>query len=154
MDFRQLTAKVRSLTRDFTNSIFRENDIQDFINESIMRIKQVVPELRSMERLIAPDQKPSLLPEQYHHLLSIYAISRCFAQDERHYQATTYMNEFEVKLEEMKSLIEAGDLIIVDEDGKELVSDNFIDYVNLRPYHITETKRTFDEDDGVEGVVG
>lgn len=152
MTLLQLIQRVRAITRDLTNSIFREQDIRDFINEGVNRIQQRVPELRGMTSLIALQENVKTLPKPYHHLLSVYATARCFAQDERHYQATTYMNEFEVKLEELKSDIEAGSVTIVDEEGKEITTDNYVDYVNLRPYHITETSRKWDEDEGVEGV--
>ena len=156
MTLLQIIQRVRSITRDLTNSIFREQDIRDFINEGVNRFQQVVPELRGMPQLVALQEKVKVLPKPYHHLLSVYATARCFAQDERHYQATTYMNEFEVKLEELKSAIEAGDVIIVDENGDEIVADTRVDYVNLRPYHITEREDRphsfYDEDEGVEGV--
>ena len=159
MDRLKLVQRVRSLTRDFTESIFREQDIIDYINEAIMRVRQVVPELRDMEKLMSNSHKPDLLPEEYHHLLAVYAVARCFSQDERHYQATTYMNEFEVKLEELQSKIEGGEIVIRDEDGRIVRSDTETDYVNLRPYHIREDKPRdvygdIDEDEGVEGVDG
>lgn len=132
----QLIARVRSLTRDFSNSIFREQDIIDFINEGIGRFKQIIPEFSGMERLLVQEQEPTLIPEHYHHLLAIYATSRCFGQDERHYQATTYMNEFETKLDELKESIMNGDIVITDPDtGLPMeVGMNAIDYVNLEPY--------------------
>lgn len=156
MTLLQLVQRVRAITRDLTNSIFREQDIRDFINEGVHRFQQRIPELRNMEELVALQEGIKTLPKPYHHLLSVYAISRCFAQDERHYQASTYMNEFEVKVEELKSAIEAGEVIIVDENGDEIVADTAVDYVNLRPYHITEREDRphsfYDVDEGVEGV--
>ena len=156
MTLLQLIQRVRALTRDLTNSIFREQDIVDFINEGINRFKQSIPELGVMPPLVALQEKTKILPNHYHHLLAVYATARCFAQDERHYQATTYMNEFEVKLEQLKSAIEAGEVVIVDENGDEVIADIKVDYVNLRPYHITSGEgqifRDYDEDEGVEGV--
>ena len=130
----EIIRRVRSLTRDITNSIFREQDIIDFINEGVNRFIQVIPELRNMELLHIKGQTPNLLPAQYHHLLAIYSASRCFGQDERHYQATTFMNEFETKLNELKIDIENGDVIIVDENGDLVSKDNEMDYVDLKPY--------------------
>lgn len=150
----QIIQRVRQNTRDFSNSIFREQDIIDFINEGIDRIRQYIPELRNMTHLLAPQQVPNLLPPQYHHLIAVYATARCFSQDERHYQATTYMNEFEVKLDELKSNIESGNIVIVDEDGKRVVNDIDVDYVDLTAYWGRPRRDRGDFDKGVEGVSG
>lgn len=131
----EIIQRVRALTRDFSNSIFREQDIIDFINEGINRFKQVIPELNGLERLLAQQQEPTLIPDQYHHLLAVYSASRCFGQDERHYQATTLMNEFEAKLDELKQAIGNGDIQIIDPDtGESIVTENENDYVDLTPY--------------------
>lgn len=154
MTLRELIRRVRSQTRDFTNSVFREQDIIDFINEGIDRFKQTIPELRGMRYLIAQNEKPILLPQQYCHLLAVYSTSRCFSQDENHYQGSTLMNEFEVKLAELKAQIENGDIVIVDPDsGLPITSNNIIDYVDLKPYWgVGVKKKSFDDDEGVEGV--
>lgn len=131
----ELIRRVRSLTRDFSNSIFREQDIIDFLNEGIDRFKQLIPELRGINKLLANQQEVNLIPEEYQHLLAVYATSRCFNQDERHYQATTYMNEFEIKLDELKESIMNGDITITDENGNSLeVGKGSVDYVNLESY--------------------
>lgn len=132
----ELIRRVRSLTRDFSNSIFREQDIIDFINEGIFRFKQVIPELKDLTSLLIQEQEPSLIPEEYQHLISVYSASRCFGQDERHYQATTLMNEFEVKLDELKQGIESGDIVIIDPETGEPIGDgdNVHEYVNLKSY--------------------
>ena len=130
----KIIQRVRSMTRDFSETIFRKNDIIDYINEGIDRFKQVIPELKSLKRLDSDSQQPILIPEEYRHLLAVYATARCFGQDERHYQSSTYMNEFEVKLEELKIAIENGEVIITDEDGEEISSDIPVDYVDLEPY--------------------
>lgn len=131
----ELIRGVRSITRDFSNSIFREQDIIDYINEGINRFKQVIPIFKSVPKLLDQSQEPLPIPEEYHHLLSIYSASRCFMQDERHYQSTVLMNEFEVKLDELKQAIENGDIVITDpETGEEIVSTNEVDYVDLEPY--------------------
>lgn len=148
----QIVQRVRALTRDFSNSIFRENDIVDFINEGINRFKQIVPELDGLEELYANTHTPSLIPPQYRHLLAVYSASRCFSQDERHYQATTLMNEFEVKIDELKNKIENGEVQIVDDEGNTVTGDIPVDYVNMGPYWGAGTSR--DIDLGVEDVVG
>jgi len=145
-----LILRVRSYTRDFSNSIFREADIVDYLNEGIDRFKQIVPELKNLTYLLTSTQVPELIPSEYHHLLSLFAASRCFAQDEGHYRATTLMNEFEVKLQEFLSRIESGHIKILDAStGLPIVLDEELDYVKLDSYWGTEI---VDLDDGVEGV--
>ena len=151
MDRIELIRRVRSLTRDLTNSIFREQDIIDFLNEGIDRLKQGVPQLQGMKYLLDGQQEPNLLPKEFHHLLSVYATARCFSQDERHYQATTFMNEFEVKFEEFISKIESGEIKIVDDDGFKVTTKHDVDYVDLTPYW-NISKKPPDLDEGVEGV--
>jgi len=138
----QLIQRVRSMTRDFTNATFREQDIIEWINEGIERFAQVIPELKDLEPLLSNSKKPILIPPRYRHLLAVYATSRCFGQDERHYQSTTYMNEFEVKLDELKMAVESGDIVIKDEDGNPIIREHNIDYVNLEPYWGIKAKPT------------
>lgn len=145
-----LIVRVRSLTRDFSNSIFRESDIVDYINEGINRIRQVIPELSGLSELTDNAQSPDLLPEQYHHLLALYSASRCFGQDERHYQASNFMNEFETKLDEMKVSIEEGRIKIIDPQTNQPINSTYEpDYVVDNYF---KTTKLTDFDDGVEGV--
>lgn len=145
-----LIGRVRSLTRDFSNSIFRESDIVDYINEGINRIRQVIPELSGLEELTDNTQSPDLLPKQYHHLLALYSASRCFGQDERHYQASNFMNEFETKLDEMKISIEEGRIKIIDPQTNQPINSTYeSDYVVDNYF---KTTKLTDFDDGVEGV--
>lgn len=135
MKLLELIRRVRTNTRDLTNSIFREQDIIDFINEGIERFQQIIPEFKCMTKLIDKNEEVKLIPQEYHHLLAVYSTSRCFAQDERHYQATTLMNEFEIKLDKLKEDIDNGIIEIVDEDGNPIESkNNEVDYVDLKPY--------------------
>jgi hypothetical protein len=124
-----LVLRVRALTRDFSGSIFRQQDILDFINEGIDRCKQLMKELDGMVWLNGDDESPVLLPSAYHSLLAVYATARCFGQDERHYQAQTYMNEFETKFDEFKTAVEEGRVSIVDALGNPVVGDNSSFYV-------------------------
>ena len=131
----ELIQRVRAVTRDLSNSIFREQDIVSFINEGVDRFKQYIPQLSKMNHLVETNSSPDILPSQYHHLLAVYCSSRCFSQDERHYQATTMMNEFETKLEELKAAIDSADVVIIDpETGESITEDNFVEYVTLKPY--------------------
>lgn len=124
-----LIEDVRSLTRDFSNSIFRESDIIRFINGGISRCKQVIPELKGMSRLMNSFEVVTHLPEEYTDLLVLFATSRCFMQDESFYQATTYMNEFENKLSDLLHQVENGEISIVDSAGNTVVSVLPTDYV-------------------------
>lgn len=145
-----LVKRVRSLTRDLSNAIFREIDVVDYINEGIQRMKQVIPELSTMSTLDTNNDIPRLLPSHYHHLLAIYSASRCFGQDERHYQASNFMNEFETKLDGLKSDIENGEIVIVDPTtGEPLTSKYMSDHVVDVYFNKRYSK---DHDDGVEGV--
>lgn len=144
--------RVRSITRDLSNAIFREIDITDYINEGIDRVKQVIPEYKTMQYLVANTETPTMLPEEYHHLLAVYSASRCFSQDERHYQASNFMNEFESKLETLKSEIESGNIVVIDPNtGQPVDTNNATGYVHNNYYF--NKNGTIDLDDGVEGVI-
>lgn len=140
-----LTQRVRSNVNDTKGSVFKEDDILSYLNEGIDRIKQVINELSSIEYLVDREDKPLPLPEPYHHLLAVYATSRCFAQDERHYQSTTLMNEFEYKVAELYTSIINGDLVIVDEYGDEMYSSSKPEYVIDNYFN----RKNYDKDEGV-----
>jgi hypothetical protein len=147
----ELIQRVRNITRDLSNSIFRETDIVDYINEGIDRIIQVLPQLKDMPYLLINTDEPTMLPRQYQHLLSVYGSARCFGQDERHYQETNFMNEFETKLEELKMDVEAGKIVLLGADGNPLTSSYIKDSVQ-NDYYVHPNYSDVDFDDGVEGV--
>lgn len=150
MNRTEIVARVRSYTRDFASSIFREADILSYINEGIDRCKEIIDEFAGMDYLNDKTSSPSLMPTHYHYLLAVYSAARCFDQDERHYQASTRMNEFETKLNELKEAIEAGRVIIIDPStGEPVEGVNPIDYVDLSAYWGVQYD---DVDLGVEGV--
>lgn len=149
MNRTELVLRVRSLTRDFNGSIFRESDIQDYLNEAIERVMQVIPELSGMTLLKNPTDEPIILPTPYHSLLASYSASRCYMQDERHYQSTTFMNEFETKLDEFKLAVENGRIILKDVAGNVIVPFDSEDYVVDNYFNVSAP---IDLDDGVEGV--
>ncbi len=130
----ELIARVRSHTRDFNSSSFRVEDITNYINEGIERLQQLIKHLSGMTPLSSNSDVPILLPVAYHHLLAIYAAARCFAQDNRDYQASTLMNEFEVKVNELIQRIDAGEVAIVDELGVPVVVAYTAEYVDLDAY--------------------
>jgi hypothetical protein len=138
MTLAQLINRVRSITRDFNGSIFREQDIIDFINEGIDRIKSI-PQFVPMSYPIQKTDNITYLPNQYHSLLSVYACSRCFFQDGQSYNAGTTMNEFESKLDELNGKIASGEVIIKDEKGVPVVSDYTNDFVSDVYFNSTNT---------------
>lgn len=151
MDLKSLVAKVRRHARDFNETIFRKEDIVDFINEAIDRIIQVIPQLQNMSYLLHDDDVVGLLPREYVHLLANYSVARLFSQDERHYEATTFMNEFEVKLAEFQERLSNGEIEIIDPVTGEPIDNNIpVDYV--RNDYFFNRRSLNDIDKGVEGV--
>lgn len=120
MQLKDLITRVRAYTRDTTGSLFTQDDIHAFCNEGLNRMKQIIPELIGMRSLQLNTDEINILPEQYKHLVAVYSASRCFSQDEQQYQASTYMNEFEAKMDELKRLIANGDIVLRDENGNEI----------------------------------
>lgn len=116
----ELMQRSRSLVRDISNSFFREDDVVNYLNEGIDRIAQRIPIFTAMPYLLNNLQEVTYLPKQWQHLLAIYCASRLCTHDERHYQAGTFMNEFETKLDDLSASIDSGDTAIVDENGNEV----------------------------------
>lgn len=129
MIFKEINDYARQLLRDVNRTIFQENEINRAINEGVDRCRQI-KELKKMTKLEGSNEAPEYLPEEYHHLLSLYSASRCFFVDEQMQQATMLMNEFESKMFELKTAIENGDIIITDKNGNEVEQgEGSIDYV-------------------------
>lgn len=147
-----LVQRVRSLTRDFSGSIFRESDITDYVNEGIDRIIQVLPMCKGMPYLTAKTDEVRVLPIPYHSLLALFSASRCFSQDEKHYQASTLMNEFELKMQELKVAVENGEVTIIGTDNVPLSASNNVDFVQTDDYFEARSGSLYDDDEGVEGV--
>ena len=158
MNRMELSKRVRSLTRDLNNATFREDDVLNYLNEGIERIAQIIPEFEGMPYLEKGTDKPLYLPPSYHHLLALYGASRCFYQDERHFQAGNMMNEFEAKLDKLRSDIDRGHVKIVDAEGNALnfaeMYDNEYVVTNnyYQPIKHKEAKPSLFVDDVDEGV--
>lgn len=147
-----LRNKVRVHGRDFNNTIFRTEDITLYLNEAIDRVIQIMPQLSNIPYLDGDNDIVQVIPREYTHLVANYAAARLFAQDERHYEATTFMNEFELKLAEFKEKVDNGDIVLTDPDtGQELLPDTRTDTV-VNVYYRTKGKNAYDYDEGVEGV--
>ena len=145
----QLIKRVRQYTRDFSGMTFTDDDVTAFLNEGIDRVVEIMPEFAPMLYLENTDQEPLMLPKQYHHLLAVYSASRCFFQDERHYQHSNLMNEFETKLAEVQAKIEMGQLTILDPDGNPVdfgVGDT--DYVVNNYYEPAKSSNIVIDEDG------
>lgn len=121
--------RIQSYTRDFFGTVFREIDFENYINEGIDRMKIDIVELDTMPYLNDDADVPTMLPQSYHYMLALYASSRCYAQDEQHFPAGNYRNEFEDLLRELQAKIANGDIVIKNADGDVIVADTNVEYV-------------------------
>ena len=117
MTLSDLITRVRSYTRDTTGTLFTASDVKDFINEAIDKLRQI-KELENIKHLSNDSDVIVLLPSQYHYMTAIYSASRCFSQDEQHYQAQTYMDEFMGLFSLVELGIKEGTISIYDENGQ------------------------------------
>lgn len=139
-----MLTRAGRLLRDEGNTIYPKVFVIENINEAIDRFRQKIPELQGMTYLSADIDVPILLPVDFHHLLYIYAIARCYEIDEQHYQAAKYMNEFETKIQNLIEGISDGTIIITDPNGTTVTPDIRQDYVvNVyfkEPYYLEDTE--------------
>ena len=117
MTLSDLITRVRSYTRDTTGTLFTASDVKDFINEAIDKLRQI-KELENIKHLSNDSDVIVLLPSQYHYMTAVYGASRCFSQDEQHYQAQTYMDEFMGLFSLVELGIKEGTISIYDENGQ------------------------------------
>ena len=117
MTLSDLITRVRSYTRDTTGTLFTASDVRDFINEAIDKLRQI-KELENIKHLSNDSDVIVLLPSQYHYMTAVYSASRCFSQDEQHYQAQTYMDEFMGLFSLVELGIKEGTIFIYDENGQ------------------------------------
>jgi len=94
--------KVREDLNDFTQSVWKDEHIIDFINEAIIDIKNTVPEYYTDLDEIETQQDTINIPNAYKFLITLFASARCFEQDEQHYRASQRMNEYEIKKSRME----------------------------------------------------
>jgi hypothetical protein len=147
----EIVSEVRNFVRDGARAVFTDVAIINHINSGIQRIRQRIPMLSGMVKLTERNQSPILLPVEYHDLLVLYAASRCFFIDERHYQAGNMMNEFEIKLDELKAALLNGDVTLTNENGEAIAIPINNDYVVDNYFNTNSYLEDIDE--GVEGVV-
>ena len=128
MIFKDLVTRVHNYTNDTTGTLFPSSIVKGFINEAIDRLKQI-KELEGMVYLSSDNDEPNLLPKYYHYVLAVYGASRCFAQDEQHYQAQTFMDEFTGLMNLLELGIKEGTIVITDDEGNAITSINEFDNV-------------------------
>lgn len=128
MTLNELVSRVRSYTRDTTGTLFTLSDVKSFINEGIDKLRQIKV-LEGMEYLESDVDIPDLLPSQYHYSLAVYSASRCFSQDEQHYLAQTFMEEFLGLYSLIELGIKEGTIVIIGSDGEQISSDDEFDGV-------------------------
>lgn len=128
MTLNELVSRVRSYTRDTTGTLFTLSDVKNFINEGIDKLRQIKV-LEGMEYLESDTDIPDYLPSQYHYSLAVYSASRCFSQDEQHYLAQTFMEEFLGLYSLIELGIKEGTIVIIGSDGEQISSDDEFDGV-------------------------
>ena len=128
MTLSELVSRVRSYTRDTTGTLFTLSDVKNFINEGIDKLRQIKV-LEGMEYLESDTDIPDYLPSQYHYSLAVYSASRCFSQDEQHYLAQTFMEEFLGLYSLIELGIKEGTIVIIGSDGEQISSDDEFDSV-------------------------
>jgi hypothetical protein len=137
---RQLLERASRQLRDTEFSIYSKALLDSGLRDAVDRIKQVIPELKTMTYLENDDDILKLLPSEYSQLLWIMACSRAMEMDERNNEAARYRNEFETILERLVSDIAEGTTIILDEFGNEIDSPYVDDYVQNVRFNIYATK--------------
>lgn len=129
MNLITLVQRTRALLNDVNSTLFQESDIRSYVNEGIDRIQMVIPELHGIKHLSKNEDVPMRLPSRYHHLLVLYAVSRCSSIEQRHYEASLNMNEFETKLDQLLHEVNCGETEIQDEWGNGIYKGGKAHYV-------------------------
>ena len=128
MTFKELIDRVHNYTNDTTGTLFPSSIVKGFVNEAIDKLKQI-KELEGMSYLASDSDVPKLIPSYYHYILSVYGASRCFSQDEQHYQAQTYMDEFSNLKTVLELGIKDGSIVITNNLGEAITDVYEFDYV-------------------------
>lgn len=137
MNLQKLRQMVHVYTRDTNSFVFTESVIDMYINEAIDKFRQI-PIFKGMSYLEDSTDEVNILPIQWQFLIPLYASSRCFEFDERFYEAVEKRNEFESLLSDLMSEIEAGNLILQDDEGNDISNPAvYIEYVTNVYYNET-----------------
>jgi predicted RNA-binding protein with RPS1 domain len=126
---------TRRHLKDSTENVWTNADIVEFIDEAIGLIRKT--NALYFTNLLRITNKLNLtqtitIDDDYAILLSIFAASRCFEQDEQHYRASQKRNEFEALKSDMEEKIieskEYGDLLAADDElATETIKDVYGD---------------------------
>jgi len=103
MTLKEMVIETRRHLKDYTETVWTDVDIKDFINRGILMIKKQVPEYFTDLLPVYNDSYSIVIDMEYEGLPAIFAASRCFEQDEQHYRATSKRNEFESALLDMET---------------------------------------------------
>lgn len=117
MTYTELVQMARIYARDTNSYVFTESQIKMFINQAIDRVKHFDKAFFGMKKLVNGNDIPNILPEEYHYLLAIFAASRLFDIDERHYEGVEKRNEFETTMMDLLAEVNAGNIELFDTDG-------------------------------------
>ena len=135
MTLNELVNRIRSYTRDTTGTLFSLSDLQDFVNEGIDKLKQI-KSLEGMSYLTSDASIPNYLPTQYHYCLAVYGACRCFSQDEQHYLAQTFTDEFNGLYSLIELGIKEGTIVITDDSGSPINSE--LDFDSVKDVYFSE----------------
>lgn len=124
-----LVNMTRAYARDTNSQMFKKVLIVAFLNQAQDRLKQYKV-FEGMTELVDDTDTPIVLPSHYHYMLALFASSRCYDMDERFYEGVEKRNEFEGLLESLIGEVQAGNVILVDAEGKPIEDGTIItDYV-------------------------
>ena len=137
MNLPELIKRTRRYVRDTTSKRFTDEEISEYINEGIDRLRSY-PVLRDMP-YIDMDDDIYYLPDEYHYMLALYASSKCFAVDLDFYQEVQKRNEFENLFDDLISKIESGYIDILDMTMNPIDYTYPVDYITDEYFNTTST---------------
>ena len=120
---------VQRHLKDSTENVWTLTDIKASINESILVIKQALPEYFTTLVEVTNNTDVIYIDNNYKNLIPLFASARCFEQDEQYYRATQKMNEFETRLQNAIDKIYESSAYsdLIDTDELESISDVYYD---------------------------
>lgn len=140
---KDLILRTRRYVRDKSGKRFASDEIMDYINEGIDRIRSYAL-FQEMPYINDDGDDIYYLPEEYQYALALYASSRCFGVDNDFYQEQQKRNEFENIFADLVARIECGEIKIADITGSEVECVYPISYVVDEYYN--PTTATTDEE--------
>lgn len=96
---------TRRILKDTSENVWTNTDITAFINESILDLQSTIPEYFTDLLEVEVLEDEINIDNKYKKIMSIFAASRCFSQDEQHYRASEKMNEYESRKLDMEQKI-------------------------------------------------